>query len=250
MHRTMILIVLTAAVAGSAGAQGIASEILSGKLIKPEVGVYAWYDLKDYSVRKRFRLRQAVVGKERLRFKTGYWLETQIIPEVGFPAVYKMLLTGPASDPKNVHRIIFQEGQRPPAEIEVRDVDPGVPTKNERKFLGKERISLAEGTIMAEHFKLSEDGTEIWINKDVRPMGIVKFRSPQGELTLLRYGKGGPDGESVLNAFGSGGGEKDGGGKPGEARGGRINVKVSTGDKDEESHQERVKRLLEERRRR
>ena len=96
------------------------------------------------------------------------------------------------------------------------------------------------------------------MNEPVRPgwlyrFGVMKANNPEmmyGELTLLRYGKGGPDGESVLNAFGSGGGEKDGGGKPGEARGGRINVKVSTGDKDEESHQERVKRLLEERRRR
>ena len=46
-----------------------------------------------------------------------------------------------------------------------------------------------------------QDGkkTEVWTSDKVPPMGIIKLVSPDGELMLQRYGKGGPDGESAMD---------------------------------------------------
>lgn len=263
MHRAVVLTWIACLAASAATAQSITAEVLSGKLINPEVGAYAWYDLKDFSVEHKFRLRQAIVGKERVRFKTGYWLETQIIPEVGFPAVYKMLLTGPASDPGNVHRVILQEGQRPLVEIEVQDAPKGPDQKTERKSLGVEDIPLIEGSITAEHFELvgsaGADGksTEVWINEAVRPMGIVRLKSPQGELNLIRYGVGGPDGQSVLGLGGpqedqsTQDATQDSAENPGQMQGGKVTVKVSTDTPEEPtSGRKNVQEELNQRRRR
>jgi len=42
---------------GTAGAQGIVGDVFAGKLINPEVGVFAWYDLSDANTGKKFFLR-------------------------------------------------------------------------------------------------------------------------------------------------------------------------------------------------
>lgn len=203
------IVVLT----GAAAAQGIVGDVFSGKLIKPEVGVYAWYDLKDNATNQKFLLRQAVVGEEKAGLKKGYWVETQIIPEIGFPSIYKMLLTGPASDTKNVHKIIVKEGQKAPVEIPLdssqkESEDTG--TKETRESLGKEKITTAQGEIEADHVLITksmentaagQQKVEVWLNDEVRPMGIVKMTSSSGDLVLQRYGKGGPDGTSAIDTL-------------------------------------------------
>ena len=48
---------------------------MSGALINPEVGVFAWYELKDNESGRKLFMRQAIVG-EKGRRKKGYYLET------------------------------------------------------------------------------------------------------------------------------------------------------------------------------
>lgn len=190
--------------AGTACAQGIVGDVFAGKLINPEVGVFAWYDLTDATTGKKFFLRQAIVGEERVKLKKGYWVETQIIPQVGFPTVYKMLLTGPANDPKNVHQVIVKEGEDPPEVMPI-DTSAEAPidtVKTKRESLGVEKVITPAGEIEAEHVVITgEDGgrSEVWIKDAIRPMGIVRMRSAEGELILRRYGSGGKDAESVLS---------------------------------------------------
>ncbi|HPO14960.1 MAG TPA: hypothetical protein PLI09_16075 [Candidatus Hydrogenedentes bacterium] len=198
---------------GAAAAQGIVGDVFSGKLIKPEVGVYAWYDLKDNATNQKFLLRQAVVGEEKVGLKKGYWVETQVIPEIGFPSIYKMLLTGPANDTKNVHKIIVKEGQKTPVEIPLdssQKESEDSSKKETRESVGKEKITTGQGEIEAEHILISksmennaagQQKVEVWLNDEVRPMGIVKMTSPSGDLVLQRYGKGGPDGTSAIDAL-------------------------------------------------
>jgi len=123
--RCVLLGVAFACACTGVAAQGIMSDLMNGKLINPEVGAYAWYSLKDTVTGREFFLRQAIVGEERVKRKTAYWLETELVPRVGFPSVYKMLLTGPASDPKNVHRLIVREGDGVVQEVVLDDVERG-----------------------------------------------------------------------------------------------------------------------------
>lgn len=209
MKRIILLTGMVLGVALGARAQGVVGDVFSGNLIKPEPGVYAWYDLKDTASDKTYYVRLAVVGEEKVEKKKGQWLETEVIPQLGFPAVYKMLLTGPASDTKNIHKIIVREGQHAPTNIPIEQTDDKDQKgdKEKRESLGKEKISTGQGEIEAEHVIITKHGpdktetkVEVWLNDEVRPMGIVKMSSASGELALQRYGKGGPDGESHMNA--------------------------------------------------
>jgi hypothetical protein len=213
MRRLVCITGLLFAVVSGAWAQGIVSDVFSGALIKPEPGVYAWYDLKDNTEGKTFFLRLAVVGEEKVNRKKGHWLETEVIPQVGFPAVYKMLLTGPAGDPKNIHQIIVKEGLRAPESIPVdhsTDAKTGTDSGEKRESLGKEKIATGQGEIEAEHVVITKpkqdnpaevQKMDVWLNDEVRPMGIVKMTSADGELLLQRYGKGGADGTSHMDAI-------------------------------------------------
>jgi hypothetical protein len=188
--------------ASSARGQGVISEIFAGNLVDPQVGVYAWYKLEDATTSRAFLLRQAIVGEERVRFKKGWWIEMELVPEIGFPSVYKMLLTGPANKAKNIHRVIVKEDGGLLQEIKIESAnDSESAIQNAQKnSLGLEQVETEAGIIDAEHFVVEtpEGKTEVWISEKVRPMGIVKMISPDGTLTLTRYGEGGADALSLL----------------------------------------------------
>ncbi len=179
------------------------SDIMSGKLVNPSVGVWAWYDVKDTASGEHLFLRQAVVGEAKVDGKDGYWIETEVVPRIGYPIIYKMLLTGPAGDPKNIHKVIVREGAKEAQELAV---DPSSAQSGnlgaaDRKTLGTESVKTAAGAVEAEHVVAEQDGkkTEVWTSDKVPPMGIVKLVSVDGELALQRFGKGGPDGESAMD---------------------------------------------------
>jgi hypothetical protein len=202
MKRAAFLIPALFLLSRAAPAQDMITDVFSGKLINPETGVFAWYDLIDADTGRTYFLRQAIVGEEKVKRKTGWWVETEVMPEAGFPAVYKMLLTGPASDPENIHKLIVKEGQQPPRVVPVPEPEKGGKKKKKpaRESLGTETIQLFQGEIQAEHVVLKEDGekTELWLNNAVRPMGIVRMVTGDGELNLKRYGKGGEDARSAI----------------------------------------------------
>ncbi|HQN01749.1 MAG TPA: hypothetical protein PLL36_11765, partial [Candidatus Hydrogenedentes bacterium] len=203
--RRFFLVMLIALMSGVALGQGIFSDVMSGKLISPEVGVFAWYELKDEATGQKLYMRQAIVGEKKVEGKQGYYLETEVMPEIGFPIIYKMLLTGPASDPANVHEIMVKDGAKRvehiPVDVLKESENEGEEQKTLRESLGKETITTPAGAIETEHFTLTQgdSASEVWLNNDVRPMGIVRLTSPEGELLLTRFGTGGPDAESAID---------------------------------------------------
>jgi hypothetical protein len=194
-------LLLLACALGAPASAGMLEDISAGKLINPEVGVYTWYELQDKSTQGKIYLRQAIVGAEKVKRKDGFWVETEIIPQVGFPAVYKMLLTGPANDPQNIHQVILKEGEAPPEQLPL-DPNASAPpaVEEQRQSTGMDRVTTAQGVIEAEHVVIirGADKVEVWLNDSVRPLGIVKMITPEGELVLQRFGKGGPDAESRI----------------------------------------------------
>lgn len=207
MRRVAWLLIVPMMVCRIGGAQGVVADVLSGKLIDPEVGVFAWYDLKDTASGAKYLLRQAIVGEELVDQKTGYWVETEIVPMEGFPSVYKMLLTGPANKAENVHKIIVREGASAPRNMPIEAGDlPETGQDEKRESMGKEKVVTPQGEIEAEHVVVTADGerAELWLNEKVRPLGLVRMVADGGELTLQRFGKGGKDAESnlVLNTTG------------------------------------------------
>lgn len=178
-------------------------DVLAGSLVKPKVGQWAWYTLTDNQTKMNYALRQAIVGEEKVGRKTGYWVEIELVPELGYPAVYKMLLTGPASDPKNLHRLMVRQGTDAASEVPVETMAGQVEDAPEQKRtnLGDAEVQTVAGTLTSEHVILSSDdhAVELWLNDDVRPMGIVRMRAAHGELMLREYGEGGENGQSRID---------------------------------------------------
>ncbi len=196
-HRLLVFAVCCL-MATPALAQSPMSQLLSGQLINPRNGVWAWYELNDTATGEKYFLRQAIVGEEREGKKAGYWLEVQVRPQVGFATTYKMLLTGPASDPANVRRIYYQAGNEPVQRIEPESLESQEPVETPQLDpLNQQTIDTPNGPIVANYYKL-EDGTEFWLSDAVPPMGIVRFKSAEGELRLQRFGEGGPDAATAL----------------------------------------------------
>lgn len=204
MLRRVVWISILLLATAKAPAQGLLGDVFSGKLINPEVGSWAWYELTDKASGAKFFLRQAIVGQEDVKHKAGYWVETELAPTEGFPTVFKMLLTGPASDPKNVHQLIVKEGTDPAESVPV--PEDGYTSENDgaRTLVGEEKLKIGSGdAVDAQHFTVGSGKTQadVWVNDAVRPMGIVKMTSSEGELVLQRYGNGGKDAESVIAAY-------------------------------------------------
>lgn len=201
---------------GAALGQGLVGDVLMGDLVNPKMGAWAWYDLSDARGEQTSVMRLAIVGEERVGLKAGHWLEMEVVPLVGYRSVYKMLLTGPASNPKNVHKVLLREGRGEVEDVPLPEEDGEAKTDEppdpERKLVGEEEIAVqADTKVKAEHYELVSDGkkVEVWLNEDVRPLGIVRMVSPSGELKLRAYGLGGQDARSVINdPLPAGGSEK------------------------------------------
>lgn len=203
-NRLPILLVWAVLYCGTCFAQGVMSDVLTGKLVNPEKGAWAWYDLSDTASDQKLVMRLAIVDEERVGLKKGYWLELEVVPMLGYRSVFKMLVTGPASDPRNLHKVLVREGLGSVQEMPVaKDEAKGEsPPEAERTLVGKEELALRDGSkIDCEHYELAEGGdkVEVWLNDKVRPMGIVRMSSSAGDLTLRNYGLGGQDARSVIN---------------------------------------------------
>ena len=204
MKHAVALLIVSFLASMAAGAQGVVGDLLAGKLVNPKVGQWAWYDLVAGKDHQKFVVRQAIVGEEKLDRKKGYWVEFEVIPEVGYKIVYKMLLTGPASDPKNIVRVIEKSGPDPAVELNVSAAEAEAAGDQEseakRKSLGIEEIRVLDGGIRAEHFEVTDGARkmDVWINEKIYPTGVVKMTSLDGQMVLRNHGEGGEYARSVI----------------------------------------------------
>jgi len=197
--------------------QDIFGAVLNGSLVKPQVGAWAWYDLSNTEDKTNFVMRLAIVGKEKVKGKDGYWLEVQVVPSLGYETVYKLLLTGPASDPANIHKMFVRDGVNKVEEVPVAGQDSKPEEKKKGKksetgnakqgaqpdksLVGDEDVKTLEGNVGAQHFAMKEDDkpVDVWLNDSISPMGVVQLKSESGTLVLRNHGMGGRNADSILD---------------------------------------------------
>jgi len=188
--------------ADTAAAQNVVSDLLGGKLVKPRVGQWVWYDLTDTAEGKRYAVRQAVVGSEKVNRRDGYWVEFEVVPEIGYSLFYKALVTGPTSDPANIHRLLTKVGPEEVREAEIApDPDAPEPPAPKRRSLGAEDVTTGSGVIRAERLEVTQgDRTfDLWVSDDVRPTGVVRLVTDEGEMVLRSHGRGGEFAKSIVD---------------------------------------------------
>lgn len=200
VKRFLVFILVVAAL--PAAAQGM-NDLIAGKLVDPKVGQWAWYDLTDKGMTAKFSVRQAIVGEEKVSGKKGYWVELEIVPEIGYRTIYKMLLTGSANDPKNIHKIMMRQEPEDVETVSPQEALEGVKpvAEPQRELIGEETIATANGPVPTQHYRVEGEsgGLEVWINEKIPPTGIVRMKSPSGEMLLRAYGEGGESAASAID---------------------------------------------------
>lgn len=76
------------------------------------------------------------------------------------------------------------------------DVDINQDKYSKKKLIGEEEVQYKNGKIKTKHYKIEEDNKskEVWLNDEIKPLGIVKLSTNEGDMILIKFGKGGDRG--------------------------------------------------------
>ena len=156
----------------------------------PKVGAGAVYQVEGKRMGK-MKMEMAVVGEEQFQGKPGHWLETYAETERG-EMVSKMLLVkdGDKVEPKRM--IVQPPGMDDPIEFDPNAMPQGRPPaqkadiKDDAELVGTETITVPAGTFTCQHYKLKDNGGDVWVATDVTPYGMVRMTSPDMTMTLVK----------------------------------------------------------------
>lgn len=176
--------------AGAAHAQMGRAPQFSG-VWNPVVGAGAAYSVTSQG--KTSEMEMAVVGKETVDGKDGYWFEMtmQDQREKGtFVMKYLYVLDGAQT---RVVRMVMQAPGQPPMEMPTsmmgRMGAPATQAADVRTLsqdLGGESVTTPAGTFACEHFRSKDGSGDVWVAKDLPPYGLVKSQGHDYTMTLIR----------------------------------------------------------------
>jgi hypothetical protein len=160
-------------------------------IFNPVVGSGAEYetDRKD-GTKMTFEI--AVVGKDSAEGKDAYWFEVAMNdPRMGPVAVKELLVVdGNTSHPT---RMVVQMPSRGPMEMPMgaggrmpMAQPPPEDIRDKADDLGSESVTVPAGTFTCEHYRGKDnDGTDVWVSKEVPPYGLVKMVDKNKDQTVV-----------------------------------------------------------------
>jgi len=187
------------------GCDALAKRVVRGEVIARDQGIFAWYDLQDFQSGDTLFMRQAILGADKKNKAEGVWLETEIVPRVGFPVLYKVLIESTGDKAGRILDGQVREGYDPPRPLDLKNLDAlpgGDLAGGQIEVVGAESVDTPSGPVNACHVKvIKPDGKniELWVAENVTPTGIINMRTPEGEMKLRFFGKGGADGSSAMD---------------------------------------------------
>ena len=159
-------------------------------IFNPSVGSGAQYEI-DNKDGSKTNFGVAIVGKESAEGKDAYWLEATVTdPRMG-PMVVKELLVvdGPTS---HITRMVMLIPGRGPIEFPMGNgmpmaQKPPEDIRNNADDLGSESVTVPAGTFTCEHYKgkNKDEGSDVWVSKDVSPYGLVKMTDKGKDQTIV-----------------------------------------------------------------
>lgn len=181
--------------------QEILENLLELIPLEPELGSWSLYEVKDKSTNTTLLLREAITDEEIVESTKCFWLETEVIPTIGFPSVYRFLIQPEKEGRHKILKIVAREGANLPETYNHNSIPRAEENKKFRKKLIDEGIiEYKSGKIEAKHYNIKTEDKEIdiWVTPKVKPLGIVKLNSKDGEMLLVKFGKGGVESKSTL----------------------------------------------------
>ncbi len=194
LKQMIVILALVALALPVASQMGMGSQVptLSG-IWRPVVGSGSTYEITREG--NKTTMEFAVVGKEDMGGKTGYWVESSIMePKGGGEMVIKVLETVdgnaisysksiiqmPGQGPMEMDSNMMNMGGRRPAQTVSTDF------RDKAELAGSESITVPAGTFNCEHYRMKDGSGEAWISDKVSPWSLVKMRDQLRTVVLAK----------------------------------------------------------------
>ena len=193
MNRTLRFAVISAAclllpMVASAQMFGRSQAPLWRGVWNPVVGAGGTYEVTKKDGTKT-TMEMAIVGKESVDGKDGYWFEVTI-PGTELGTMIMKSLTVRNDQDMTSTRMIMQMGDRPPMEM------PSRMTQNREKQpadirqmaeeVGPESVTTPAGTFATTHYKMKDGSGDVWVADKAGPFGMVKFIGKDNSMVLVK----------------------------------------------------------------
>jgi hypothetical protein len=154
----------------------------------PVVGHGGVYEMQG-SDSKKTSMEIAIVGKESVDGKDGYWLEMSFEnAERGGEMVIKHLIVLDGQQTHVVRAIMQMPGMAPmemPTQMMQRNATQTADVRTDAQDLGRESVTVPAGTFSCEHYR-AKDGGDVWAAPDLPPYGLVKFQGKDSSMVLTK----------------------------------------------------------------
>lgn len=176
--------------AATASAQmGMRQRSLPSGVFNPVVGSGAAYDMQPASGPKT-NIEYAIVGKESVDGKDGFWMEwTTTAGAMGEMVMKVLIVPGDTS----AQKVIMQMPGRPPMEMPMQMGRAGganatAPSdvRNLAEDVGTESITTPAGTFSCEHYKMKDGSGDTWVSSKVPPFGVIKHQGKDSSMVLTK----------------------------------------------------------------
>jgi hypothetical protein len=132
----------------------------------------------------------AIVGKESVAGKDGYWFEMTMSNLPTGQMVMKSLTVVEGTDTV-VSRVIMQMGTRPPMEMPTQMNKSSAQKqpadiRDRAEDVGSETVTTPAGTFTAEHYKMKDGTGDAWVAPKAGPYGLVKFQGKDSTMVLTK----------------------------------------------------------------
>ena len=185
----LFCLLVTTATANAQMGMGMRQRMPSG-VFNPVVGSGAAYDVQPASGPKT-SIEYAIVGKESVNGKDGYWMEwTTSGGEMG-QMVMKVLIVPDASG-TTTSKVIMQMAGRPPMEMPMQmgagRASSSAPSdiRSTAEDVGSESVTTPAGTFVCEHYRMKDGSGDTWVSTKVAPLGVVKHQGKDSTMVLTK----------------------------------------------------------------
>ena len=132
----------------------------------------------------------AIVGKESVAGKDGYWFEMTMSNSPMGQMVMKSLTVVDGTDTV-VSRMIMQMGTRPPMEMPTQMNKSSAQKqpadiRDRAEDVGSETVTTPAGTFTAERYKMKDGTGDAWVAPKAGPYGLVKFQGKDSTMVLTK----------------------------------------------------------------
>jgi len=176
--------------AGTASAQmGMRQSPMPSGIFSPVVGSGAAYDITTSEGRK-MNIEYAIVGKESVNGKDGYWMEWTT-SGMGNGEMVMKVLTVPGETTATT-RVIMQMPGRPPMEMpqqmsgRMSSQTAASDIRSSATDVGSESVTVPAGTFTCEHYRMKEGSGDTWVSTKVAPFGVVKHQGKDTTMVLTK----------------------------------------------------------------